>query len=177
MSKVSLPHTPKWSREYIEDILSKRYFKKPYDRFMWWRSYTLKNKPLPPRYSTLKDRIINGDFDYGPYLYEVELARHTINDKFLQNIGSNGQPDYGKFHSETSIDRARIKRLLEDSEKDEFGKLRDLKTGFLHTFKITREQYEEEVLESGADSIIDFYFEIEDKYGKYAIPPKKVPKF
>ena len=57
--EYSLPMQPKWTRSFLERTLSKRYFKKPYDRFMWWRSYTPKNKPLDKRKPFI-DRIING---------------------------------------------------------------------------------------------------------------------
>ncbi len=59
---VKVPFEPKWSRKWIENRLSKNYYKKPYDRFMWWRGYTPKNKPLTNRHP-LRDRIANGDFD------------------------------------------------------------------------------------------------------------------
>ena len=170
---INLPHSPKWTRSKIESELSKRYFKKPYDRFMWWRSYTLKNKPLTNRHH-LKDRILNGDFDYGPYQLEAELARHTINDKYIKCMTTNGEPDYGKFHSETSVDRARIKRLNEDYEKDERTKLEELKKGFLLVFKMTKEDYDNEVIETKSDSLIDFYYEMEEKYGTYWKPLSKL---
>jgi len=164
-----LPHSPKWTRPEIEKSLSKRYFKKPYDRFMWWRSYTLKNKPLTNRHP-FKDRILNGDFDQGPYLLEAELARHTINDKFINCITTDGEPDHGKYTSETSIDRARIKRLNEDFEKDERTKLEEVKKGFLLTFKMTKDDYEREIVNSNADTLIDLYYEMEEKYGTYWKP-------
>ena len=84
----SLPHSPSQTRKWLEKELSKRYFKKPYDRFMWWRSYTLKNKPLDKR-APFRDKILNGDFEQGPYLLEVELAKHTMNDKFLKCMTMN----------------------------------------------------------------------------------------
>ena len=59
---------PKWSRK-VDRKKIRRYLliRKPYDRFMWWRSYTPKNKPLTNRHP-LRDRIANGDFEQGPYL-------------------------------------------------------------------------------------------------------------
>lgn len=170
---IRLPHEPKQTRKWIEGYLSKRYYKKPYDRFMWWRGYTLKNKPLDKR-STFRDKILNGDFDFGPYLLEIELAKHKMNEKFVECTTTNGDPDFGKYHSETSIDRARIKRLNEDHEKDERAKLEELKKGFLLTFKMTKEQYDEEVVETSADELIDFYYEMEEKYGTYWKPMVKL---
>lgn len=159
----------RFSRKWLEKKLSERYFKKPYDRFMWWRSYTPKTKPLGNK-ATFRDKILNGDYEQGPYLMEVELARHTMNDKYEACITRGGEPDHSKFHQETSIDRARIKRLNEDYEKDEKSKLEEVKKGFLLTFKMTKEDYEEEVVNTNSDSLIDFYYEMEEKYGTYWKP-------
>ncbi len=162
--EVALPFEPKWSKQWIETKLKKRFFKKPYDRFMWWRSYTPKNKPLSIK-ASLIDRIINGDFEPGPFLLEVELVYHTMNEKFKSVIGQNGEADWGKFHAETSIDRARKKRLLEDHDKDEFKKLDDLRKLFKKEFRLTDEEYEKE-LTRGSDTLVDFYYKLDDKYGK-----------
>ena len=161
---ISLPFEPKWSKQWIETKLKRRFFKKPYDRFMWWRSYTPKNKPLGLK-ASLIDRIINGDFEAGPFLLEVELVHHTINEKFKALIGNDGEVDYGKYSIETSIDRARKKRLLEDHDKDEFRKLDDLRKLFKKEFKITEEEYKKEITK-GSDTLVDFYYKLEKKYGK-----------
>jgi len=175
MVASKLPFSPKLSEKNILSQLSSRYYKKPYDRFMWWRSYTLKNKPLDKR-ALFKDKILNGDFEQGPYLLEVELAKHTMNKKYKEATTTNGEVDFSLWHSNCSIDRARIKRLNEDYEKDEKNKLEEVKKGFLLTFKMTGDEYEEEVVNSRADSLIDFYFEMEEKYGTYWKPLSKVPK-
>jgi len=169
-----LPYEPKWSRNWTETKLKKRYFKKPYDRFMWWRSYTPKNKPLSTRHP-LRDRIANGDFEQGPYLLELELVYHTMNDKFKAAITPKGEVDHSLYHSNTSIDRARKKRLIEDHEKEEFRKLDDLRTEFLKEFKMSREEYDVEVVNT-SKCILDFYFEMEEKYGKWIKIPKRVRK-
>ena len=173
--EISLPFEPKWSKQWIETKLKRRFFKKPYDRFMWWRSYTLKNKPLDKR-SDFRDKIINGDFDHGPYLWEIELAKHTINEKYLSSIASDGEPDHGKFHSETSIDRARIKRLNEDYEKDEKNKLEEIKKNFVLNIKMTKEQYDKEVVNTGAKDLLTFYDRMAKKYGTYWKPLSYVGK-
>ena len=162
--EISLPFEPKWSKQWIETKLKRKFFKKPYDRFMWWRSYTPKNKPLGIK-ASLIDRIINGDFAAGPFLLEVELVHHTINEKFKALIGNDGEVDYGKYSVETSIDRARKKRLLEDHDKDEFRKLDDLRRLFKKEFKMTEEEYQNE-LTKGSDTLVDFYYKLEKKYGK-----------
>jgi len=172
--EYSLPMQPKWTRSFLERNLSKRYFKKPYDRFMWWRSYTPKNKPLDKRKPFI-DRICNGDFEVGPYLMEIELVKHTMNDKFTNCITAGGDLDESKYHQESSIDRARMKRLLEDHEKEEFRKLDDIKREFLVKFKITSEQYDKEVVNTSAKDLPDFYFRMDKKYGTYW-QPTKMPK-
>ena len=161
---ISLPFEPKWSKQWIETKLKRRFFKKPYDRFMWWRSYTPKNKPLGLK-ASLIDRIINGDFEAGPFLLEVELVHHTINEKYKALIGNDGEVDWGKYSIETSIDRARKKRLLEDHDKDEFRKLDDLRRLFKKEFKMTEEEYQKE-LTKGSDTLVDFYYKLDNKYGK-----------
>ena len=172
---VNLPYSTKFTRKWIEKELSKRYFKKPYDRFMWWRSYTPKNKPLTNRHP-FRDRILNGDFERSSYPLEIELAKHTMNDKFLECRSSTGEVDHGKFHSETSIDRARIKRLSEDFEKDEKNKLEDIKRGFVLNLKMTKDQYEHEVTNTKASELLDFYDSMAEKYGTYWKPLSYVSK-
>jgi len=171
---IQLPYTTKFSRAKIERDLSKIYFKKPYDRFMWWRAYTPKNKPLGSK-APLIDRLINGDYEMGPFLMEVELVYHTMNDKFKAAVTSLGEVDHGKFHSETSIDRARKKRLIEDHEKDEARKLSDLKKEFTSVFKMDNDQYEIEVNKTRG-TLVEFYYEMESKYGKYIKIPRRTKR-
>ena len=160
----SLPFKPKFSRQWIETLLKRTHFKKPYDRFMWWRGYTPKNKPLPHK-AGFRDKLANGDFESGPYLLEVELALHTMNDKFKECITANGEPDYGKYHGMTSIDRARVKWLREDYDKEETRKLEELRKLFAKEFNMTKEDYEKEV-NKGSDTLVQFYDKMEKKYGK-----------
>jgi len=161
---VDLPWNPKWSKKWIEKKLSANYFKKPYDRFMWWRSYTPKNKPLSNRHP-LRDRIANGDFEQGPYLMEVELVLHTMNAKYLEAVTTNGEVDWGTYHSNTSVDRARKKRLVEDHEKEELRKLTELKSAFTsYRWKLSKDQYDNEI-DNFNGTILEFYDHIEEKYG------------
>lgn len=171
---IQLPYSTKFSRAKIERDLSKIYFKKPYDRFMWWRAYTPKNKALGNK-APLIDRLLNGDYEMGPFLMEVELVYHTMNDKYKAAITSNGEIDHGKFHSETSIDRARKKRLIEDHEKDEARKLSDLKKEFTNIFKMDNDQYDMEVNKTRG-TLVEFYYEMESKYGKYIKIPRRTKR-
>ena len=160
----NLPFKPKWSKQWIETRLKRKYYKKPYDRFMWWRSYTPINKPLGYKESFI-DKVINGDYDEGPYLLEVELVHHTMNEKYKALIGSDGLADEGKYHAETSIDRARKKRLLEDYDKDEYRKLTEIRDNFCKEFNMTKNDYENEMTK-GSDDLVSFYYKMEKKYGR-----------
>ena len=171
---IELPFKPKWSKQWIETKLKRDYFKKPYDRFMWWRSYTPKCKPLGYK-ASFRDKIVNGDYEFGPYLMEVELVLHTMNEKFKELVGSDGEVDHGKYHAETSIDRARKKRLMEDHDKDEVRKLTELRNNFVKEFKMTYDDYDKEVT-IGSDDLVSFYYKMEDKYGKKIRIPKKTKR-
>ena len=160
---INLPYNPVHSLEWLEKFFKKNYNKKPYDRFMWWRSYSPKFRPLHNRVP-FRDRILNGDFDMAPYKFEAEIVEHRMNQKWLDG----GYKDGAKFTEETSMDRARRKRLLEDFDKEETKRLEEIKKGFVNEFKMTKEQYDDEVVNSNANSLIDFYYEMETKYGSRA---------
>ena len=78
---TSLPYSPTQPLDWLEDYFSKNYYKKPYDRFMWWRSFTAKTKPLSAR-APLLDRIKNGDFSFAPFKFQAEIVEHQLNKKF-----------------------------------------------------------------------------------------------
>ena len=158
----SLPFNPPLSRSWIERYFKKDYFKKPYDRFMWWRSFTPKNKPLS-KSKPLRDRIANGDLDHAPYLYESYLAEYTMNEKYLQCITQNGEIDYMKWKQEASVDGARKKRLLDDYQKEETRRLDELRTGFMKEFGIDKETYYKEA-ENSSKKLLDFYDYMSRKY-------------
>lgn len=166
-----LPYNPVHSVEWLEKYLKTNYYKKKYDRFMWWRSYTLRNNPLPTNHP-LRDRIANGDFDLGSFTYEIELVEHRLNEKHLK-LGH----DEVQLREAVQVDKARRKRLQEDRDKDEANKLKVLKNAFLDEFHIKPEQYDKEILKYTGPDLINFYFKIEDKYGKRAVRLKPVPKF
>lgn len=171
-----LPFKPKWSRKYIEKKLSADYNKMSYSRFMWWRSYCLKNNKLSNRHP-FRDRILNGDFDQGSFLLEIELVYHTMNDKYIKATTQKGEVDYSLWHSDCSIDRARKKRLEEDFTKDEAAKLSELKKLFSWEFRMETTDYDKEIDKTSSKSLIDFYYDMEEKYGKRARVAQSVPKF
>lgn len=164
---MNAPFKPTHSKAWLERYLKKNYYKKKYDRYMWWRSYTLRNKPLTNRHP-LRDRILNGDFDLGPYVFEIELVEHRINEK------SQTHKHEDTFREDIQLDKARRKRLQEDREKDEATKLEELRKAFVFEFRMTKEQYDKEVVKPNKD-LISFYYKMEDKYGKRGVLslPKK----
>lgn len=152
-------HEVKW----LEKYLSTTYYKKKYDRYMWWRSYTLRNPPLTSRHP-LRDRISNGDFDLGPYVFEIELVEHRLN----QTHSRLGH-DEVQYREAIQLDKARRKRLQEDRDKDEFTKLAELRRCFLAEFKMTKVQYDREVISFRGKDLLNFYFKMEDKFGKRTV--------
>ena len=144
------------SRKQVEKQLS-QYQKLNYNQFRWWRLYAPKNKPLDPR-KPLRDRIINGDFDYSCYRAQIYLVEYQLND-ILEECGI----DYQKYLEKTAVMRARRKRLIEDFEKDEHERLESLIKNFTIYFRCNREQVEEEMLNCSG-SLIDLYYIIEEKY-------------
>lgn len=146
------------SEAWLKNFLGKNYFKKKYDRFMWWRSYSLKKKPLDT-IQPLRRRIENGDFDLGPYIFEIELVKHRMNQKW---IDSKGYED--TYREATQVDKARIKRLEEDRDKDERVKLQALEKAFVMEFNMTKEQYNREICKPNK-SILSFYDKMEKRFG------------
>lgn len=166
-----LPYSPVHSVEWLEKYLKTNYYKKKYDRFMWWRSYTLRNNPLSNKHP-LRDRIFNGDFDLGSFSYEIELVEHRLNEKHKQFLNDDVQ-----LREAVQLDKARRKRLQEDRDKDEVSKLEELKKCFLFEFHITSKQYDREILKYTGPDLINFYYRMEDKYGKRSVRLKPVPEF
>jgi len=165
---------PTLSREELDEKFS-HLQKLNYNQFRWWRMYDSKNKPLPKR-SPLRDKILNGDFDYSHYGYQAMWCEHEIN-----SLWNKCYPDIGKFNEQSSLVRTRRKRLLEDFYKDEDQKLDALITEFTQNFKCTKEQVVEEI-EKCVGSLIDLYYIIAEKYKITHMPyplkrrgrPKKV---
>lgn len=166
-----LPYKPVHSKEWLERYLTKNFYKKKYDRFMWWRSYTLRNNPLSD-YHPLRDRIANGDFDLGSYVFEIELVEHRLNEKHQKYAHDEVQ-----LREQIQVDKARRKRLQEDRDKDEKNKLEALKKAFVMHFNMTKEQYNAEVTKSHKD-LLSFYDKMQKKYGirGWVTRPSVVPK-
>jgi hypothetical protein len=154
---VSLPYSPDNTLEWLEEYLTTNYFKKPYDRFMWWRNYTPRTKPLNNR-KPLRERITNGDFDTSSFKYEAQVSEHKLNRMFVEAKG-----DMGVYSHNSALEINRRKRLMEDFTKDENKKLEDLYLAFRDNFGLSRELYEEEILNWDGE-LVEFYDYIEKKY-------------
>jgi len=137
-----------------------------YNQFFWWRRWTTKNKPLD-KFAPLLDRIQNGDFEFSHYFWQWQYCEWEISE-VEKKCGVDGQ----KWVELTQVDRARRKRLFADFEKDENEKLQSLKKLFLQNFKMSDDQYEQELSEFGG-TIEDFYHYCEEKYKKYNIIQNK----
>ena len=94
----------------------------------------------------------------------------------MKCITSNGHVDEGMYRAEISVDKARIKRLQEDFEKDEKNKLEEIRRGFVLNLKMTKEQYDKEVISTGAKDLLTFFDRMSKKYGTYWKPLSYVGK-
>ena len=152
------------SIEVIEKQLGKLQ-KLNYNQFFWWRRWNRKTKPLH-KYSPLIDKIKNGDYDESPYLFQIYYCDWEIAEKRKQFT------DAREWASETTIDRNRRRRLREDHEKYEKENLTQLRKDFLNTFRMTREDYENDVVEVGG-TLEEFYNYCEMRYGTFNQPVNK----
>jgi hypothetical protein len=152
------PFKPVHSVEWLENYFAENCFKKPYDRFMWWRGYVTKKKPLYPQ-AYFKDKVENGDFDFPHYRYEAELVEHKLREAYLN------RSDIVQFNESQSLNLARRKRLLEDHTKEESKRLESLYKECWKNYRLSREQVEEEIMNLDGDSVKDLYLVLEEKYG------------
>ena len=153
------------SRKHIEKELSKCQ-KLNYNAFRWWRWYEAKNKPLHSR-KPFRDKIFNGDFDYSCYGWQAMLCEYMMND-----IEKECGIDIQKFNEKSRMLKPRRTRLWEDFHRDEAERLENLIKEFTTNFRITKKEVEKEMLECSGE-IIDLYYIIEEKYGKYNIIQSK----
>ncbi len=121
-----------------------------YNRFKWWRRWEAKNDTLH-KYVPLIDKIRNGDFDFSHYFWQAQYCEIEMNKKLESCI------DTQHWVESTQLDRARRKRLWEDFEKDEANKLDALQIEFTKKFRITKEEYYNEI-EKFDGTLEEFYF-------------------
>lgn len=139
----------KHDRDTVESILS-RYQPLNYNRFRWWRTHTDNITPLGKR-AHLRDRIINGDFNESTYFWQAQLALHNAKDKV--DLRKHNHSDQLEI---LAVDLARYKRLMEDHEKEEGGRLEDLYDAFTSHFQITRQELIDELCEWNLD-LLSYY--------------------
>lgn len=149
--------SPRMSRKDVDKQLS-QYQKINYNQFRWWRMYQPKNKPLDKR-QPLRDRILNGDFDFSCYKAQIYWCEYQLND-----VHKECGIDTQKYLEKTAVLRARRKRLIEDFEKDEKDRLESLINEFTKYYRLDKNQVSEEMMNFTGDSLIDFYFYIDEKH-------------
>ncbi len=149
-------YNPIFDLKTIDKELSKLQ-KINYNKFRWWRGWQEYHTPLPNK-APFIDKILNGDFNPSQYLWQVEKTEHELN-----TIWSTSKNDMSMFLENTSVQRARRKRLLDDFEKEEFERMFNLYEHFFKYFDIDRDQLEEEMLECSGE-LKDLYYIISGKY-------------
>ena len=147
---------PSLTRKQLDKEFSKLR-KLKYNVFRWWRLYDSPIKPLDAR-QPLRDRILNGDFEFSHYYFQAMWCEHEIND-----IHDQYSDDPGRAIELTTLTRQRRKRLLEDFEREEYDRLKELKSSLWANFKISKEELEN-VMESFDGSTIELYYYLDDKY-------------
>ena len=142
------------SKEKILQELSKL---KPikYNQFRWWRRWDSKTPLLSPK-APLIDRILNGDFDFSHYFWQAQYVHIEMEEK--KSIAKDNL-DWLEI---VTMDRARLKRLMEDFERDEKDKLDNLEKAFLQSFHMTKEDYRS-YLEEFEGTIEELYHYISGK--------------
>ena len=129
-----------------------------YNRFMWWRRFDQKKRPLDKK-APLLDRIKNGDLEFSHYYWQALYTEIEMNEKRNECI------DDQHWIEQTRVDKQRRRRLYDDFEKDETEKLATLRKQFSKEFRMTKEDYDDEILEFGG-TLLELYRHCEIKYGK-----------
>lgn len=165
----------KHSREVVEEHIAKL---QPlnYNQFRWWRTHTDNVQPLGKRHP-LKDRIVNGDFEPSSYFWQAQLSLYAALDKV-----DLSKDDHQMQMEKLAVDLARHKRLMEDYEKEEAGRMEALYDAFTSAYKLTKSELEEHFL-NFSGTILDFYeyaemflykTPAENRKNRRGRPPKKV---
>ena len=129
-----------------------------YNRFMWWRRFEQHKKSLDNK-SPLLDKIKNGDLEFSHYYWQALYTEMEMNEKYIECI------DEQHFIEQSRVDKERRRRLWGDFEKDEAEKLSTIKKQFPKEFRMTKEDYDDEILEFGG-TLLQLYHHCEVKYGK-----------
>ena len=155
------------SKEVILKKLS-HYTPLKYNQFYWWRKWGPQNKPL---FSSrpLLDKIKNGDFDFSLYFWQALYAVLEANELVKESIGAQGA------NPKLALAIERKKRLWQDFERDEPQKLQTLKKEFLKEFKMTREEYYDQIEDFSGD-LEEFYYRCEQLFDKKPRSKRGRPK-
>jgi hypothetical protein len=140
-----------------------------YNKFRWWRMFENINSPLPNK-SPLLDKILNGDFDYSHYKLQAELVEYELNE-LAEKCGGNNE----LFNEKSSLLRVKRKRLLDDFERDENEKLKQLFKEFYKNFTINEGELENEMLRF-VGTLHEFYYYMGARYQKIHNPNKNKKK-
>jgi hypothetical protein len=130
-----------------------------YNQFRWWRKFDQPQKSLSDK-APLLDKIKNGDLEFSHYYWQAKFTELAINEAFNEYNG-----DRQKLLEKNAMDLSRRKRLWDDFERDEKDKLTSLRKQFSKEFKMTEDDYENEILEFGG-SLEELYYHCELIYGK-----------
>ena len=137
-----------------------------YNRFKWWRRYDNPNIPLNSK-APLLNKIQNGDLEFSHFWWQAKFTEMELNEKAKKCI------DYHHYLESCQVDRARRKRLYEDFDKSETEMLSYICKEFIKEFHMTKEDYENEVMEFGG-SLEELYHHCTIIYGKkYKIQSKR----
>lgn len=138
-----------------------------YNKFRWWRTHTDNVTPLGKR-ASLKDRILNGDFNPSSYFWQAQLALHNAKKK-VDLSKDDSQSQYEKLR----LDLARYRRLMDDFKKEEQERFEALFDAFTKAYKISRQQLEEDFLKCPQD-LLWFYRSTAEQF--YRKTPTEVRK-
>jgi hypothetical protein len=141
-----------------EEVVNKELSKlKPlnYNKFMWWRTHAQPGTPLGKR-APLKERIINGDFDFSCYYWQAQSA--AINARKKLDLDKD---DYQTQYEKVTVDVARYRRLLADFEKEENTRIEAILDAFTTSFKINREELLDRLCNWSLD-LLSFYESLEE---------------
>lgn len=145
----------------LEEVSKLRPLK--YNKFQWWRRFASPNRPLEDK-ASLIDKIKNGDLEFSNYFWQALYTELELNAKREE------VRDGMEWIETTQVDRAKRKRLWEDFEKDESRKLEYIKKQFVKTFRMTVEDYGEQ-LSKATGTLEDLYYTCENLYG---LKPDKI---
>jgi hypothetical protein len=143
-----------------EEVVDKELSKlKPlnYNKFMWWRTHTQLGVPLGKR-APLKDRILNGDFDFSCYYWQAQSTAIQARKKLDLD-----KDDYQSQYEKVTVDVARYRRLLADFDKEENSRIEALLDAFTISFKIGREELLDRLCNWSHD-LLSFYESL-DEFG------------